>query len=186
MEDSQIIGLYFLREERAITETAIKYASYCHSIAYRILQNRADSEEVVNDTYLGAWNSIPPTRPNSLSAYLGKISRRLALKRWRNARADKRGGGETALALEELTDCIPSGSTAEQVLLNRELGACLNRFVEALPKTEQRVFVLRYWHLYSIQQIAEKYRFSESKVKSMLFRTRTKLQKHLIKEGMVE
>ena len=102
MEDGQIVALYFRRDQGAITETARKYAAYCHSIAYRILESHPDAEEVVNDTYLGAWNSIPPTKRVSLSAYLGKISRRLALNRWRSGQRKKRGGGETALALEEL------------------------------------------------------------------------------------
>lgn len=185
MEDSQIIGLYFARDERAITETAAKYASYCHSIAYRILESHPDSEEVVNDTYMGAWNAIPPTHPVSFSAFLGKIARRLALNRWRDSRTEKRGGGEPALALEELEGCIPDRSSVEAVLENKELSASISRFVRDLPKEEQRIFVLRYWHLYSIRDIAEKYHYSESKVKSMLSRTRQKLQKHLAKEGVL-
>lgn len=185
MEDSQIISLYFSRDERAITETASKYAPYCRSIAYRILENHADSEEVLNDTYMGAWNSIPPNRPVSLSAYLGKISRRLALNRWRDSNREKRGGGEAALALDELEGCIPAGSSVEEVLQKKELSASVKRFVEALPQTERRIFVLRYWHLYSIREISQKYQFSESKVKSMLSRTRLKLQRHLKKEGVL-
>lgn len=185
MEDSQIIDLYFLRDEKAILETAAKYASYCHSIAYRILESHPDSEEVVNDTYMGAWNSIPPNRPNSLSAYLGKITRRLALNQWRSRHTEKRGGGEAAVALEELEGCIPSGSAVEELLQKKQLSAFINAFVAALPTTERRVFVLRYWHLYSIADISSKYHFSESKVKSMLSRTRLKLQKHLVKEGML-
>ena len=185
MEDSQIIGLYFSRDEQALGETASKYGVYCHSIAYRILESHPDSEEVVNDTYLNTWNSIPPTRPLSLSAYLGKITRRLALNRWRDSRTEKRGGGEPALALEELEGSIGDRSSVEAVLENKELSACINRFVRDLATTEQRIFVLRYWHLYSIRDIAEKYHYSESKVKSMLSRTRQKLRKHLAKEGVL-
>lgn len=113
MEDGQIVRLYCNREERAIQETARKYAAYCHGIAYRILENHPDAEEVVNDTYLRVWNSIPPAKPQSLSAYLGKISRRLALNRWRSGQAKKRGAGEAALALEELADCIPWGYSVQ-------------------------------------------------------------------------
>ena len=185
MEDSQIIELYFAREERAIEETSRKYGCYCHSIAYRILGSHPDSEEVVSDTYLGAWNAIPPTRPLCFSGFLGKITRRLALNRWRDSRTEKRGGGEPALALEELEGCIPDSGSVEAVLENKDLNACINRFVRDLPTTEQRIFVLRYWHLYSIRDIAEKYHYSESKVKSMLSRTRQKLQRHLVKEGVL-
>ena len=185
MDDSQIIELYFARDERAIGETATKYGSYCHSIAYRILASHPDSEEVVSDTYMGAWNAIPPVRPLCFSGFLGKITRRLALNRWRDSRAEKRGGGEPALALEELEGCIPDRSSVEAVLEKKDLSASIRRFVRELPKTEQRIFVLRYWHLYSIRDIAEKYHYSESKVKSMLSRTRQKLQKHLVKEGVL-
>lgn len=185
MEDGQIVRLYFNREERAIRETARKYAAYCHSIAYRILESHPDAEEVVNDTYLGAWNSIPPTKPMSLSAYLGKISRRLALNRWRSGQRKKRGGGETALALEELEDCIPWGRSAQAELEGKELAESVNRFVRDLPQTQRRLFVLRYWHLYPIREIAEQYDFSESKVKSTLSRTRKRLQNHLKKEGLL-
>ena len=140
---------------------------------------------MVNDTFLGAWNSIPPTKPVSLPAYLGKISRRLALNKWRGSRTQKRGAGEAALALEELEGCISWGDSAEAALEGKELSESVNRFVKALDQTEGRIFVLRYWHLYSIREIARKYHFSESKVKSMLSRTRGKLQKHLKKEGVL-
>lgn len=185
MEDGQIVRLYFARDERAISATASKYSAYCHSIAYRILENHPDSEEVVNDTFLGAWNSIPPTNPISLPAYLGKISRRLALNKWRGSRTQKRGAGEATLALEELEGCISWGDSAETALEGKELAESINRFVKALEQTEGRIFVLRYWHLYSIREIAQKYHFSESKVKSMLSRTRGKLEKHLKKEGVL-
>lgn len=185
MEDGQIVKLYFSRDQRAVTETARKYAAYCHSIAYRILESHPDAEEVVNDTYLGAWNSIPPTKPVSLSAYLGKISRRLALNRWRSRQTKKRGAGETALALEELADCVPGGGSAQAALEGKELAESVNRFVRDLPQTERRLFVLRYWHLYPIREIAEQYDFSESKVKSTLSRTRKRLQNHLKKEGLL-
>ena len=185
MEDSQIVALYLNRDERALTETAHKYASYCHSIAYRILGNRSDAEEVVNDAYMGAWKSIPPNRPLSFSAYIGKITRSLALAKWRNSRTAKRGGGQTALALEELAECIPDKGNVEQQLEMKELTACMNRFVRSLPETEQKVFILRYWHLYSIGEIAKRFHFSESKVKSMLCRTRRKLCKDLKKEELL-
>ena len=183
MEDHQIIDLYFQRNEQAIRETAQKYGPYCHTIALNILQNSADAEETVNDTYIGAWRSIPPHRPAQLSTYLGKITRRLALKRWKSSRARKRGGGEVVLALEELAGCIPSDLDVESRMEAADLGRILNRFVRQLPQPERQVFVCRYWYLDPIDHIAQRYGFTRSKVKSMLSRTRAKLYTHLQKEG---
>lgn len=183
MDDKQIVDLYFARNEQAIRETAKKYGKYCFSIARNILQNNSDAEETVNDTYMGAWNSIPPHRPALLSTYLGKITRRLALKRWTANRTQKRGGGEIALALEELAGCIPSDFDVESRIKTAELTQILNVFVRNLPKPEGQVFLCRYWYLDSIEAIARRFDFSQSKVKSMLSRTRKKLYTHLQKEG---
>ena len=183
MDDRQIVDLYFQRKEQAIGETAKKYGSYCFSIARNILQNTADAEETVNDTYIGAWNSIPPHRPALLSTYLGKITRHLALKRWKASRTQKRGGGEVSLALEELAGCIPSDFDVESRMELAELTKILNEFVRNLPQTEQQVFLRRYWYIESIADIAAAFGFSQSKVKSMLLRTRKKLYAHLQKEG---
>lgn len=185
MEDKQIVELYLLRNEQAIDKTAEKYGKYCFSIANNILNNYEDAEETVSDTYVGAWNAIPPHRPANLSTFLGKITRRLAIKRWRANHTLKRGGGEMPLVLEELAGCIPSGGDPEQDVENAELGRMLNRFVHGLPKTERNVFVCRYWYLDSIEDIAKRYSFSQSKVKSMLSRTRKKLRTYLEKEGIV-
>lgn len=183
MEDRRIVDLYWQRCQEAIEETAKKYGSYCFSIAFNILQNTPDTEETVNDTYLGAWKAMPPHRPENLAGFLGKITRRLALKRWEANRTVKRGGGEVTLALEELAGCIP-GKYAEQLLEERELSRILASFIRNLPQTERRVFVCRYWYLDSITQIANEFGFSQSKVKSMLLRTRSKLRKELEKEGI--
>ena len=183
MDDRQIVDLYFQRDEQAIRETAKKYGTYCFSIARNILQNTADAEETVNDTYIGAWKSIPPHRPALLSTYLGKITRRLALKRWTANRTRKRGGGETALALDELAGCIPSRFDMESRMEMAELTKILNGFVRNLPQSEQQVFLRRYWYLEPIADIALAYGFTQSKVKSMLLRTRKKLYAHLQKEG---
>lgn len=183
MDDRQIIDLYFARQEQAIEETAKKYGKYCFAIARNILQNRSDAEETVNDTYIGAWNSIPPHYPAILSTYLGKITRRLALKRWTANRTQKRGGGETALALEELAGCIPSDFDVESRMEMTELTRILNGFVRNLPQPNRNIFLCRYWYLDSIEAIARRYGFSQSKVKSMLSRTRKKLYAHLQKEG---
>ena len=183
MDDKQIVNLYFARSEQAIAETARKYGKYCSSIAQNILGNIPDTEETVNDTYIGAWNSIPPHQPAMLSTYLGKITRRLALKRWAANRTLKRGGGEVSLALEELAGCIPSDFDVESRIETAELTQILNKFVRNLPQPERNVFLCRYWYLYSIEAIARQQDFSQSKVKSMLSRTRKKLYTHLQKEG---
>jgi len=183
MEDSRIVDLYWQRSQEAITQTAKKYGRYCFSIAYNILENGADAEETVNDTWLGAWNAMPPHRPELLSTFLGKITRRLALKRWEAGRAAKRGGGETALVLEELAGCIP-GKSMEEILDAAELSRILRSFVQKLPQAERRIFVCRYWYLDPIADIAKAFGFSQSKVKSMLLRTRNKLKKELEKEGI--
>ena len=183
MEDSRIVDLYWQRSQEAITQTAQKYGRYCFSIAYNILENGADAEETVNDTYMGAWEAMPPHRPQMLSTFLGKITRRIALKRWESARAAKRGGGETALALEELAACIP-GKSMEEEMDAAELSRILRSFVRELPQTERHIFVCRYWYLDPIADIANQFGFSQSKVKSILFRTRSRLKKVLEKEGI--
>lgn len=182
MDDCQIVALYLQRSEQAIAETDTKYGKYCFSIANNILENSADAEETVNDTYMSAWRAIPPHRPAILSTFLGKITRRLALKRWQMNRTQKRGGGELALALEELSDCIPARNNVEAELETAELSRILNRFILTLPQTERNVFICRYWYLDSIVSIAQRYGFSQSKVKSMLSRTRKKLYNTLQKE----
>ncbi len=185
MEDSSIVDLYFLRSESAIVETDRKYGRYCFTIADNILSNREDSEESVSDTYLAAWKSIPPRRPAILSTYLGKITRRIAIDRWRARSADKRGGGEVILALEELQECVSDRSNPEEFAAKKELGRSINRFLDGLPVQERNVFLLRYWYLHSVAEIAAKFGWSQSKVTSMLYRMRKKLHKQLIKEGQI-
>ena len=184
MEDTQIVDLYFARSEQAIAETDHKYGKYLFTIAHNILFSRSDAEEAVNDTYMGAWRSIPPHRPNRLSTYLGKITRRCALEKWKMNHAQKRGGGEVPLALEELSECIPGSDSPQRHMELKELTRLINVFLKTLPETEQRVFVRRYWYLCPVKTIARDFGFSESKVKSMLSRTRSKLKYHLEKEGI--
>jgi RNA polymerase sigma-70 factor (ECF subfamily) len=184
MEDSQIVALYLQRDERALEETARKYGNYCFSITHNILGNREDAEEAVSDTYLGAWATIPPHKPVILSTFLGKIARRTAIKRYQHNRTLKRGGGELALALEELSEFLSDGNTPESAIENAELARILNEFLRKLPKEERTVFVCRYWYLDPIADIAKRFGFSQSKVKSMLARTRKKLSAALQKEGI--
>lgn len=183
MEDQKIIDLYWQRSEQAIQETDSKYGGYCYCIAYNILANREDSEESVSDTYLAAWRAIPPKRPGILQAFLGKITRHLSIDRWRRRTAEKRGGGEIVLALEELEDCLSDGLSAEDAVQKKELTVFINRFLDALPETERNVFLCRYWYVDAVQDIADAFGFSVGKVNSMLFRTRQKLRRALEKEG---
>lgn len=186
MEDSKIIELYWQRSESALAETHTKYGRYCHSIANNILHNIEDAEESVNDTYNAAWNSIPPHRPTVLSTYLGKITRRLALKKYRSRNAEKRKGDLTSIALDELEECIPSAHTVDEHLSAVELAETLNDFLATLSLTERRVFLRRYWYFDSVKAIAARFGFSESKVKMMLKRTRDKLMLRLQKEDIYE
>lgn len=182
MDDLQIVELYWARAEEAIAETQNKYGPYCYSIAFNILCSREDACDAVNDTYMGAWNSMPPHRPSVLSTFLGKITRRISINMWKRRRTEKRGGGEMPLALEELSDCVPSSSDVEREMEEKQLSALLNSFLLGLRETEQQVFLCRYWYLDSITSICERFGFSQSKVKSMLARTRKKLRLYLEKE----
>jgi len=183
MEDAGIVELYWSRSEQAIVQTQDKYGSYLHHISYHIVGSREDAQECVNDTYHHAWNAMPPNRPSMLSTFLGKITRRLSIDRWRRANADKRGGGETALALEELGECVSGRESVEDELVRRELVRRLDSFLANLPDVQRRVFLCRYWYMESIQEIAGQFGFSRSKVTSMLHRTRSKLRTWLEEEG---
>ena len=184
MEDAHIVELFWARSEDAISEASAKYGSYCYSIAYGILADQGDAAESVNDTYLDAWNTMPPHRPAVLSTFLGKITRRISIDRWRGRTAGKRGGGETTLALDELAECIPSSRSAEDELELAELGRIIDGFVMSLPPMQRRVFICRYWYLDPVSDIARQLGFSQSKVKMMLHRQRAKLLAVLEKEAV--
>ena len=185
MEDNAIVELYFARSEQAIRETEQKYGAYLNTIAANILHLPEDAEETVSDTYLAAWNTMPPRRPNILSAFLGKLTRYISLDRWKKRSAQKRGGGQVALSLEELEECISGGDDPEKEVDRKELLRYLNRFLDALPETQRSVFVCRYWYLESIPEIAARFGFSESKVTAMLHRLREKLRARLQLEGLL-
>ena len=185
MDDTQIVELYWARKESAVEETEAKYGSYCYSIAQNILQNQDDAEESVNDTWLDAWNSMPPHRPSVLSTFLGKLTRRISIDKWRRTTAKKRGDGQMPLVLAELEDCISDGNSIEEETERKLLAETIAAFVKSLPETEQKVFLCRYWYMDSVSSIATRFRFSKSKVKSMLSRTREKLRTRLEKEGLV-
>ena len=184
MEDARIVDLYWARSEKAIEETSAKYGNYCYAIAHNILANHEDAAESVNDTYLNAWNSMPPHRPAILSTFLGKITRRVSIDKWRGQTAEKRGSGEIVLVLDELSDCVSSSRTVEQEVETAELAKVIEAFVTSLPPVDRRVFICRYWYLDSISAISQHFGFSESKVKMMLHRTRKRLMKHLAERGI--
>ena len=176
MDDSKIIELYMERSEQAISETSKKYGRYCHYIAYSILHNDEDSEECVNDTYLRAWNSIPPKRPSKLQTFLGKITRNLSLNKWEKLSAEKRGAGQTSLILDELSECIPAEQDAVNTVENMVIRDVLDRFLDELPAETRKIFVRRYFYMSPVKEIADEYGLSESKVTVTLFRTRGKLK----------
>ena len=183
MEDRKIVDLFFERSEKAIAETAIKYGAYCNAIAFNILASSEDAEECVSDSYMKLWSAIPPQRPDSLKSFLGRITRNLALDRWDRLSAEKRGGGELPLALEELSECIAAERGVEQELDRAGLARVINGFLGELSPGPRQVFVRRYWYLESIKDIAENTGSSESSVKTSLHRSRTALKEKLEKEG---
>ena len=184
LTDTQIVELYWQRDELAITESREKYGKYCNKVAYSILGNPEDAEECEHDTYLTAWNTIPPERPVLLRAYLAKITRNLSVSLLRERSAQKRGGGEVTLSLQELEGCIPFGRNFDEEMEARHLAELLNQFLRQLPEDDRNVFVCRYWRCDSVASIAKQFSFGESKVKMMLLRTRTKLRRYLEKEGV--
>lgn len=184
MEDRQIVELYWQRSERAIMETDRKYGRYCQSIAYAVCCDQQDAEECVNDTWLRAWNAMPDKRPSALGAFLGRITRNLAINLFERKTRLKRGGGQTVLALEELEDCIPGREDPQRQVELEELKAAVGRFTAGLRETEQMVFTARYWYLKSVEEIAERMGFTQSRVKSLLFRLRKRLGRYLEEEGL--
>ena len=184
MEDAMIVDLYWQRSEEAVPETMRKYGRYCRAIAQNILANPEDAEECVNDTWLGAWNSMPDHRPRVLSAYLAKLTRWLSLNRLDERTRLKRGGGEVSFALDELAETLDSGVDTQRELERRELCAVVDRYLGTLDITERRVFLARYWFMLPLAEIAQRLDCSPGKVKSILYRTRRKLQNYLKEEGL--
>ncbi len=182
MEDREIVSLFLARKEEAITELSQRYGGYCYSIAYRILGNREDAEEIANDCYLRVWESIPPNQPQRLAPYLGAICRRCAISRAEADRAAKRGGGQLTVLLDELESVLPDGSK-ERVEDAVALRDALNRFLRGLPDREGRIFLRRYWYFCPIEQIAADFSMRDNTVSVTLMRTRKKLKKFLEKEG---
>ena len=182
MNDLEIIELYFERDEKAIKETDAKYGRLCHSIAKNILNNEQDSEECVNDTYIGVWNAIPPTRPNNFMAFVCRITRNLSLKRIGAMSRQKRSAG-VVVSLDELAEVLPDENIANDVN-EGDIAKAISDFLRNENEDVRNVFMRKYYFFDSICDIAQRFGFSESKVKSMLFHTRNKLKEYLIKEGV--
>lgn len=183
MDDEQILNLYFARDEQALAETHRKYGSYCFRLANGILNNQQDAEETVNDTYLKAWNTIPPHRPSVFKLFLAKIARNLAFSRWRQNTAGKRGGGEMQLVLDELADCICAPAGVEEQYSAKELSRAIRAFLDTLPVREQNIFLRRYFFVEESEAIARRYGMKPATVLRTLSRTRAKLKKYLTREG---
>lgn len=183
MNDDQIIELFWARLEDAIQATSEKYGRLCLYIANNILASRLDSEECVNDAYLGLWNAIPPQRPSKLSVFAGRITRNLALKRYEYLSAAKRNP-EAVCSFEELDDCVSGGNYVENELEDRRIEAAISDFLWEQSEEKRNVFIRRYWYFESIESICKRTGFSRSKVKSMLFQLRKKLREYLESEGI--
>lgn len=183
MEDEKIIALYFARDEEAITQTALKYGRMIRSIAYGIIKNLADSEECENDTYHIAWDKIPPAKPPYFPAFLGRIARNISFDKYDYKYAGKRNP-EFELCLSEIESCISAGNTTEQTYDHHSTAKHISDFLRKSTVTKRIIFIRRYWYCDSIAKIATEYGFSESKVKSMLMRTRNELKKYLERQGV--
>lgn len=186
MNDQQIIELYWQRDTAAIQETSKKYGSYCYTIANNILNSKEDSEECVNDTWLKAWNAMPPQKPAILQMFLAKITRNLSLDRYLSRTAQRRGGGEIHLVLDELAECIPSQTDVVGEYESKELGQHIRKYINKLPPRDRYIFLRRYFFTDTVADIAQRYHLSENNVLVILSRTRKKLKNHLRKEGLID
>ena len=184
MEDGKIIELYWARSQQAITESEQKYGSYCHTIARHILDREEDAEECVNDTWLRAWNAMPPQRPAILSAFFCKLNRNLSLDLWRRIRAANRGGSQVEVALHELEDCIPDTHRPDENLEAGETAAIISAFLRSQPEMDRALFVRRYFHLEPLDDLSSRFGLSMGQVKSRLHRMRARLKRELEREGV--
>ena len=183
MEDETIVELLYRRDEGALEELEGKYGPGLLRLAGRFLKSREDVEEAVNDTWLAAWNTIPPQRPASLKGYAGRIVRNLALSIRRADAAQKRGGGQTALALDELSEVVSGGETPEGALDRQAFRAALDGFLGALQSRDRNLFLRRYWYLDSVEALSKRFSMSKTQVTTTLHRLRGRLRVHLQQEG---
>ena len=182
MEDSGIIELYWQRDENAINESDNKYGPYCSTIARNIIHSEEDTEECVNDTWMRAWNAMPPERPNRLAVFFGRITRNLAIDRYRREKSQKYGGGQVKLCLDELTECVGDGSSMDDRIALREL---INTFLHELPEKNCEIFLCRYWYMMPVNVIAKRCGMTEGAVKMTLSRVRSRMKEYFEKEGII-
>ena len=185
MDDSRIIELFYARSEDAIAELSKKYGPYCLTVAKNILNNTEDAEECVNDAYLGVWNTIPPQRPDPLLSYVCRIVRNLALKKYHENTAQKRNSIYD-VALDEIADCIPAPFSVEDEIMAKEVAGIINGFLETLDRQSRIMFIRRYWHADSIEELAALFHRSRHYISVRLSRTRKALKQHLEKEGVFQ
>lgn len=183
MRDEKIVDLYWERNEQAIKHTDEKYGKYLTKIAFNILADTEDSKESVNDTYLAAWNSMPPQRPTALSAYLGKITRQISIDIFRKRNREKRKGSEYAVSYDEISEVLSAGDMTEEQVRTKLLGEAINKFLQDQPKEVRNLFIGRYYFLDPLREAARYCGMSEGKAKSILYRTRILLKEYLQKEG---
>ena len=183
MDDAKIVQLYWDRDEQAIPATSEKYGNYCTSIAKNILGNKEDAEECVNDTYLHAWNTMPPHRPSILSTFLGKITRNLSFNRYKHNTADKRGGGEANVVIDEIAEFVSDTDSVELEFDRKEFIRAIDDFLDSLPTEKKSIFVCRYWYFDSISDIANRCGMTENNVSVTLNRLRLKLHNYLLERG---
>lgn len=182
MEDSEIVALFWRRDESAVSETEEKYGALCRSVAGRILGSAEDAEECVNDALHQAWTAIPPQRPDRLGSWLGRVTRNLALNTWKRDRAQKRQGGMTAL-LDELAECVPGPVTVEKELEDKELAAVIDRWLRGRSKEDRTLFLRRYWYGVELRELAEERGISPNRLAQKMLRLRRSLKQALEKEG---
>lgn len=185
MNDEKILELFYDRDEQAIRECMTSYGAYCRTVAAGILSNPGDVEEAVADTWLAAWDSIPPQHPKYLRLFLGRITRNQAISIWRRNTAGRRGGGQVAVALEELGECVCAETSPETAVNTKELQQAINAFLKVQPTVRRQVFLRRYFYLEDIPAIAHRYGLKQTNVRMMLSRTRQKLRNYLIQEGYI-
>lgn len=183
MEDQEIVQLFWERSESAVQEASRKFGSYCRSIANGILKNHEDSEDCVNEALMRVWEAIPPKKPSSLCAFIGRITKNIALDRIRHSESKKRGGGELALVYEELSEIVPDGASVEDELERKEMMSAVSSFLRKSSDTNRRAFVLRYWYCRSVKDIAAELGIKEEHTYVILSRMRERLRDHLKKEG---
>lgn len=183
IDENELIRLYQTRSEDAIAVSELQYGAYCRRLALQVLGSEEDAKECVNDVWFKAWNNIPVNAPQNLRAYFAKLTRELAIDRWRRSRSGKRGGGELPLCYEELSECVPARGDAETAAEQKELAQTLRQFLSGLTPAARHVFLCRYWYFDTVPEIARRFGFSRSKVTSMLHRTRKQLRSYLKERG---